>query len=102
MRRRLNVRQKILNIRLRKFENGLTVPNITRELFRGSQLELIMPPVAEYLATKLSGKSIYGIIAGLIASLGSIKFFARRKKSKAVKKERQKKVIDKEEDQLFI
>ena len=103
LRRRLNVRQKILNVRIRKVEKQLTVPNITRELFRGSQWEIILPPVAEYLGRRLSGRSIIGIITGVIASIGSFKLFSGRKKSKKTTNLRQNnKSNQAEEDQLFI
>ncbi len=102
LRHKMRIRQKILNIRLRKVEKNLTVPNITREMFRGSTMEYFMPAVAEYLATKFSGKAIIGTIAGVIASVGSIKFFSGRKakKVKAKKLPREDKTPD--EQQLFI
>ena len=102
LRRRLNVRQKILNARIRKVERELTVPNVTRELFRGSQWELILPPIAEYLGRRFSGKSIFGLIAGVIASLGSIKLFSGRRKTKKQDSHKTEKIKESEEDQLFI
>ncbi len=104
LRKRMLVRQKILNVRLRKVERELTIPNITRELFRDSGWEVVLPPLADYLARKLSGKSIAGIIAGLFASLGSLKLFSSRKKNKkkAVKESRKGKDTASEEEQLFI
>ncbi len=102
LRRRLYVRHKILNARLRKVENGLTVPNVTRELFRGSQWELVLPPLAEYLARRLSGKSIIGLITGIIASVGSIKLFSGRKKVRIKNNKTENKKNEAEEDQLFI
>ena len=102
LRRRLHVRQKILNARLRKVEKGLTVPNVTRELFRGSQWEIVLPPLAEYLARRLSGKSIIGLITGVVASIGSIKLFSGRKKARKKTTKVKTTNNETEEDQLFI
>ncbi len=102
LRHKMKIRQKILNIRLRKVEKNLTVPNITREMFRGSSMEYFMPAVAEYLATKFSGKAIIGTIAGILASIGSIKFFSGKKarKTKTKKLPNEDKITD--DQQLFI
>ncbi len=101
LQRHIRVRRKILNIRVRKVENELTVPNVTRELFRNSQWEVILPPLADYLSRRLSGKSIIGLITGIIASVGSIKLFSRRKKEKQTKTNKSA-TGEADETQLFI
>ena len=99
--RKLKLRQKILNYRVRKVENSITVPNITRELFRGSQWELFLPPLVDYLVRKFSRKTLIGVISGLAASVGSIKFFTRKRDTNK-KKVRKQISKDSEENQLFI
>ena len=81
LQRQLRIRGKILDIRLRRFEDKLTVPNVTRELFRGSKLEWAMPVAASYLSYKVkSGKNLLGIIGGFLAGFGSIFSFIKRSK----------------------
>ncbi len=81
LQRQLRIRGKILDIRLRRFEDKLTVPNITRELFRGSKLEWAMPVAASYLNYKVkSGKNLLGIVGGFLAGFGSIFSFIKRSK----------------------
>ncbi len=79
--RKARIRRKILKARLKKFERELTLPNITRELFRGTKVEWLVPIAANYLSEKVkSGKDLLGLIGGFFAGFGSIFSFIKRRK----------------------
>ncbi len=97
--RKARIRKKILNARLKKFEQELTIPNITRELFRGSKVEWLMPTVANYLSYKVkSGKDLLSMIGGFFAGFGSIFSFIKRQKQN-FKDKKQQKVKNKQPEQ---
>ncbi len=105
LRRQLRLRAKILDLRIRRFEEKLTIPNITREMFRGSKLEYIAPVAASYLAGKVkSGKDLLGLVTGFFAGFGAIfKVFKRKKAVRpapATRRVQEGKHYN--EDQMFI
>ncbi len=104
LQRQIKIRGKILDLRIRRFEQKLTVPNITREVFRGSKLEWAMPIAATYLSTKFkSGKDLLGILGGFFAGFGSIFGLLKRKnKAKSQKTPAKQKNSSYNEEQMFI
>ena len=96
------IRQKILRVRLRKFEEDLTVPNITREMFRGSSMESILPPVMEVLSRKMGNKGLIGAIGGFLAGIGSLFAIFGRKRAKARKERKKNNSSDYNNTYMFV
>ena len=99
---KLKIRAKLIEIRLRRFENSLNLPNITRELFRNTQYELFAPIVASFAVKNEKIKNIFKAIGSFIAGLSTSLALFRNQRIKTKKERKFKPTSRYKEDELFI
>jgi len=100
--RKIRIRQKILDYRIRRVEQSFNLPNITKELVRGTRWEAFAPITQVLFQGKGNKGGIIALVTGVITGAAAI--FSRKKNKVASKKQQQPKETSNNisDDQMFI